>query len=370
MSAQSVEPGGRQGASGRNKAPRSTEEHALVLVKQEPYNAETPLFALREACTPTQHVYVRCHFPIPACSPEEWSLYITGAIEHPLALSLDKLKALPAKTMTATLECAGNDRIGLTPLPKGEPWGAGAVSTGVWRGVMLRSVLQQAGLHESVVELLFEGADQGTPEGVNDGIPFARALPLDKALDPDTLLVYDLNGAALPPEHGGPLRLLVPDWYGMASVKWLARITALEHPFDGHFQTQSYVLERPGQAAHVPLQTMRVKSLITSPATGATLPPGRHLISGVAWSGDGMIIRVEISTEGEGPWRPARLVGAAAPHTWQQWEWEWDATRPGRHVLRVRATDGQGNTQPDVAEWNWLGYANNAIQSVIVEIGD
>lgn len=236
----------------------------------------------------------------------------------------------------------------------------------------LRTVLEQAGLAASVIELRFDGADRGKPDGVDEEMAFARALPLAKALDPDTLLAYELNGAPLPPEHGGPVRLVVPDWYGMASVKWLIRIVALEQPFDGYFQTTSYVLERRGAAdprrAKEPLQAMLVKSLITSPAAGDQVSLERQHLLGVAWSGAGAIVKVEVSVEGEGEWQSAELLGEALPHTWRQWRWEWKPAHSGRHALRVRATDEQGNTQPDVPEWNRLGYANNAIQLVMVEV--
>lgn len=368
MSAQSGRTGRWRGTSGRGFSPPPASEPALIVVRHEPYNAEAPLSALRVARTPTQHFYVRNHFPVPALEPRGWRLGVGGAVEEPFELSLDELTTLPSRTITVTLECAGNDRIGLAPLPRGEPWASGAVSTAVWRGVALHQVVERARLRATAVELLFEGADRGTPSGRDQVVTFARSLPLDKSLDPDTLLAYEINEAPLPPEHGGPVRLLVPGWYGMASVKWLTRITALEQSFDGHFQTGAYVLERPGHAENEPLRTMRVKSLITSPAPGAVLAPGRHVISGLAWSGHGPITQVEVSTEGEGAWQAARLVGEVTPHAWRQWEFEWETTQPGRHLLRVRATDAQGNTQPDVPEWNRLGYANNAIQLVVVEV--
>jgi len=319
-------PASHHGSSGRGSTPPDTAASTLMVVKDHPLNAEAPLQALRELYTANQHFYVRSHLDEPDLVPQDWLLHVEGAVTHPFELSLDALRVLPSRTISATLECAGNDRIGLAPLPKGEPWGSGAVSTGLWRGVSLSSVLQRTGLRPSVVEVRFDGADRGKPEGVDEEMAFARALPLAKALDPDTLLAYELNGAPLPPEHGGPVRLVVPDWYGMASVKWLQWIAALEQPFDGYFQTTSYVLERPGDASALlpkePLRTMRVKSLITSPAAGDAVPLGRQQISGVAWSGAGAIVKVEISVEGEGEWQPARLLGDAVPHAWRQWAWD------------------------------------------------
>jgi DMSO/TMAO reductase YedYZ molybdopterin-dependent catalytic subunit len=293
---------------------------------------------------------------------------VDGAVDHPFTLSLDDLRSLPATTILATLECAGNNRASFAPLPRGEPWGAGALSTAEWRGVPLRNVLEPARLHSITVELLFEGADQGAVEGSAQALPFARSLPLDKALHPDTLLAYEMNGEPLPPEHGGPVRLLVPGWYGMASVKWLVHIAALEQPFAGFFQAQRYVLDIENSPGKVPLREMYVKSIITSPVTGEALAQGPLTVSGVAWSGLGAIKSVEVSTEGGGAWHPARMVGLASRYGWQQWEYEWSAGHAGRHVLRARATDEHGNVQPDAALWNRLGYANNSIQPVMVEV--
>jgi DMSO/TMAO reductase YedYZ molybdopterin-dependent catalytic subunit len=266
--------------------------------------------------------------------------------------------------------CAGNNRLGFAPLAAGEPWGTGAVSTAAWRGVALCDVLAAAQLRHTTVELLFTGADQGVPSGEHESVAYARSLLLEKALDPDTLLAYAMNDAPLPLIHGGPVRLIVPDWYGMASVKWLVGLTALEQPFDGYFQRQRYVIERPDQALKLPVQTMRVEASITSPRAGDTLPVGKHTVRGVAWSGDGAIAQVEVRVDYDGEWQRARLVGDAQPHTWRAWEWIWRASEAGRHVLQARATDAQGHTQPEVTEWNRYGYANNAIQSVVVAVDD
>ena len=344
-------------------------QDALVTVKKEPFNAEAPLNALRERITPSEQFYVRNNFAIPNLAPDAWHLKVDGAIEQSLELTLDDLKALPQRTVTTTMECAGNGRTGFAPLPTGEPWGLGAVSTAIWRGVALSDFLRMARLRASAVEILFEGADSGRREGCDRDVPFARSLPLAKALDPDTLLAYEFNGAPLTANHGGPVRLLVPDWYGMASVKWVVRIAALEQPFVGHFQTERYVLEVPDKGSKEPVGEMRVKSLITSPVQGEVLSPGPQIITGAAWSGAGAITQVEVSVESERGWQPATLVDDSTPHAWRRWEFQWTPQRPGRYVLRARATDEKGNTQPDVAPWNRLGYVNNSIQYVIVEVG-
>jgi DMSO/TMAO reductase YedYZ molybdopterin-dependent catalytic subunit len=368
MEAWSGVPEHRRGGSGRGFATVGDTGADRIVVSAAPYNAEAPLAALRELRTPTARFYARNHFAVPAIDPRAWRLIVDGATARTLALSLDDLRALPARSITTTMECAGNDRTGLVPLPKGEPWAGGAVSTTDWRGVALCDVLQRAGPRADTVEVLFTGADQGTVYHGEEERPFARSLPRDRALDPATLLAYEMGGEPLSAGHGGPVRLVVPDWYGMASVKWLVRVTALMEPFAGHFQREAYVLKRPGRPDDEPLREMRVKSLITSPAAGTVLSPGTHKVTGVAWSGHGPIARVEISTEGEGDWRPAWLTGGPVPHTWQPWAFEWEVHRPGRYALRARATDATGATQPDVAEWNHLGYANNAIQLVLVEV--
>lgn len=346
---------------------RSSEQPARVIITEEPRNAETPLHALREALTPARHFFMRNHFQIPYLDPEEWRLRVAGAVARPFVLSLADLRRLPARSVTATLECAGNGRIGFAPAALGEPWGIGGVSTGKWRGVPLSALLERAGLSRETVELVFEGADRGRLADGADVISFVRSLAVEQALDPDTLLAYELNGAALPPDQGGPVRLVVPGWYGMASVKWLLSIDAVEQPFAGYFQAGSYLPDRSDRSGPEPSGRMRVKAIISAPAIGDSVRLGRNRITGVAWSGHSAIARVEVSIGAEGAWQPARLVGVAERHGWQQWEYDWEATLPERYVLRARATDEHGNTQPETPEWNRFGYANNAIQRVVVQ---
>ncbi len=348
--------------------PMQAEEPGLVIVKHAPFNAEAAPVALGAILTPTAQFYVRSNYAVPVLDTADWHLTVEGAVATPLRLSWADVQALPAQRVTTTLECAGNGRTGFLPLPKGEPWTLGAVSTAGWRGVPLRTVLAAAGLQPTTVEVLFEGADCGPVEGAAGDQPFARSLPLAQALDPETLLVYEMNDAPLPAAHGGPLRLVVPDWYGIASVKWLVRIVALDTPFTGYYQTQRYVYDYPPAPEQTPVQTMRVRALITSPLTGGTVPPTGGRISGMAWSGEGPIRSVEVSLAGDGPWQPAQLVGSAPPHAWQPWTFALPDLRPGRYVFRARATDAAGHVQPDQARWNRLGYANNSIQPVIVDV--
>ncbi len=348
----------------RTEQPGDTE--GLVVIRQEPFNAETPLGAMGITPTPTELFYIRSNYPVPALDADTWRLEIGGAVASPFTLTLADLRALPDHTFTTTMECAGNDRTGFTPLPTGEPWGAGAVSTGVWRGASLAPLLERAGLHDEVVEILFAGAD--TPTGT--AAPFERSLPRAQALDPDVLLAYELNEDPLTPAHGAPVRLLVPGWYGVASVKWLAQIAALTEPFTGYYQAARYVMDLPGAATHPPLQTMAVKSLITRPQTGAVLSLHPQRLHGVAWSGDGWITAVDISTDGGATWQPARVdpLPLFSPYAWQHWSYEWTPPAPGAYTLCARATDTAGHTQPALAPWNRLGYVNNAIQTMRVEV--
>lgn len=345
----------------RDKLARDREH--LVMVRAAPFNAESALEGLRDTITPTPLHYVRSNFDLPA---HDGRLTVDGAVEHPLTLTLDDLRALPATTLTVTLECAGNGRIGLLPLPTGEPWAGQAVATATWTGVPLHHVLERAAPRPETVEIAFEGADHGRYKGGPD-IHFVRSLAVERARDPraQVLLAYAMNGEPLAPDHGAPLRLVVPGWYGMAAVKWLARITALTAPYQGQFQTKSYVFEWPDRPWE-PVSAMRVKALIVDPAEGATVPVGRHTVRGKAWSGCGPVERVEVSVEGAGEWLPATLAPPAGPYQWQDWSFDWDVAAAGRYVLRARATDAAGNIQPDTPAWNRLGYGNNAVQVLVV----
>ncbi|HEV2121961.1 MAG TPA: sulfite oxidase [Chloroflexota bacterium] len=338
----------------------------LVLLKPAPFNAEAALHHLSAPITPTESFYVRSNFAVPAIDQAGFRLRVGGAVRQALELSLDDLRRLGTTTVSTVMECAGNNRLALSPLPSGEPWHAGAVSAGTWTGVPLRAVLEQADLREDVVEILAEGADHGKPKDGPGDIPFARSLPLEKALHPDTLLVLDMNGAPLPRDHGAPLRLIVPDWYGMASVKWVLRVEALTEPFTGYYQANRYIYAYGGGEEVTPVTTMRVKSIITAPLEGNTVPLGPFLVTGKAWSGEGEIVKVEVAVDGGDDWREARLLPADAEHSWRAWEFEWNVDAAGRRALRSRATDSTGNVQPHSGRWNKYGYGNNAVRTVIV----
>jgi DMSO/TMAO reductase YedYZ molybdopterin-dependent catalytic subunit len=338
---------------------------ALVMIQPEPFNAEAPPEALAGAITPTGLHYVRSNFALPT---HDGTLAIGGALAEPVILTLDDLRAMPAVERAVTLECAGNGRLAQTPLPAGEPWGKYAVSTARWTGVLLRQILAQARPEPGAVEVIFEGADHG-PYYQHQDISFVRSLPLATVTDPESeiLIAYAMNGEPLRPDHGAPFRVIAPRWFGVASVKWLKRIEVSAERYEGEFQTGHYMYlwaDRPAE----PVTLMQVRARITDPAPSSVLPVGTCTVRGKAWSGHGAITRVEVSLTGEGDWQPARVEPPAGPFTWQEWSFDWYGADRGRHTLRARATDVAGNTQPDVPPWNRLGYGNNAVEVIYVDV--
>lgn len=338
---------------------------ALTLIQPEPFNAEAPPEALSELITPTSLHYVRSHFVLPQ---HDGTLEIGGAVEKPITLTLDDLRAMPAIERAVTMECAGNGRLGQTPLPVGEPWGQYAVSTARWTGALLHQLLEQGQPATESFHVVFEGADHG-PYYHYDDITFKRALAYAHAADPsaEVMIAYEMNGESLNPDHGAPFRLIVPNWYGVASVKWLKRIEVLTEPFDGEFQIGHYMYEWPDRA-HKPVTLTRVRARITDPAPAAVLPLATYTVRGKAWSGSGAVAHVHLSTTGEGEWHAARVEPPKGPYIWQDWAYDWTPTAPGRHTLRARATDVAGNVQPDVPPWNRLGYGNNAVEVRYVDV--
>jgi len=340
----------------------------LVVHQAEALNCETPPGDLGEDLTPTVRFYRRSHFPIPVLDPAAWRLGVGGMVHRPLSLSLPELIRLPAETLAVTLECAGNGRALQRPPAPGVQWGPGAVGTAEWTGPRLADVLARAGIRPGACEVIFGGADQGqAADGSPRSIRFERSLPVRDALESGALLAYAMNGQPLPVRHGYPLRLVVPGWYAVASVKWLTDIRVVAEPFDGFFQAVHYVYDwdRGGHGAPEPVREMQVRALITRPGAGQELPAGGVIVRGVAWSGAAPVARVEVSVAG-GPWHKARLVGAPAAHGWQQWEFLASGLGPGEVTVRARATDLAGRIQPDRPEWNRLGYGTNFIHEVRV----
>jgi DMSO/TMAO reductase YedYZ molybdopterin-dependent catalytic subunit len=340
-------------------------QSGLVVHDGQTLNCETPPEMLGGRVTPTAQFYRRCHFPVPVVDPAAWRLEVGGLVDRPLSLSLHELTQLPAETMVVTLECAGNDRARMQPPAAGVQWGPGAVSTAEWTGPRLQEILQRAGIQAGAQEVIFRGADRGPVEQTEGEVRFERSLPVAAALGSEALLAYAMNGRPLPARHGYPLRLVVPGWYGMASVKWLTEIRVTGEPFRGFFQDQHYVYERGG--AREPVQLQRVRALITRPGPGQELARGALTVRGVAWSGAAPIERVEVSVAG-GPWQKARLTGTQETYGWQQWEFLACGLGPGEVTIRARASDLVGRDQPEHPEWNRLGYGANFIHQVGVTI--
>ena len=341
----------------------------LVPVTEDPYNAETPLSALADEVTSSDLVYVRDHFDIPQLDEARWSLDVNGAVEKPFSISYAEIQTLETKTLALTLECAGNARLQMDPLPKGTLWGYGAVSIVEFTGTPLVNVLKMVDISDRAVEVLFRGADRGDVKpGRNES--YARSLNLDMALNLDTLLAWEMNGKPLSPEHGYPMRLVVPGWYGMASVKWLAEVTFLTEPFNGFFQKEHYVyLDEEGTQDGDPVQHIRTRSLIVSPGDGTVLSKGAaEVIEGIAWSGYGSITQVDVSVDGGDQWLEVELGPPSTSHGVQRWRFKWLPQIPGEYTLLSRATDAVGNVQPESQISNRLGYGNNGPQAVVVSV--
>lgn len=347
----------------------------LITREREPLNLEFPFPTLDGPITPADRFFVRGHFPIPKIDPEAWRLKVDGEVDRELELSLDDLKGLAQETVAATIECAGNGRASLVPKARGLLWEQGAVGNAEWSGVPLAAILAKAGVKAGAVEVILEGADRGEvadPQSPGP-IAFERSIPLEKALRPEVLLAHRMNGEDLTPEHGSPVRAIVPGWYGMASIKWLGRISVTKTPFRGFWQTHEYAYfgREGGRPSLVPVGEMQVKSSIARPALREVVPPGAtYKVTGAAWAGEAQVAKVELSTDGGATWREAKLLGESVPFSWRLWEAEWQAPdRPGRHRLMSRATDTRGHTQPTSHDRDRRNYMINYTVPVEVEVG-
>lgn len=334
-------------------------------------NAGLPLEALRYDVTPAGLHYLLIHFDVPyVTSDAEWSLAIGGRVRNPVQLSLEDIKRLPQKTLRVTLECAGNGRATLQPRWQSQPWEYGAVGTAEWTGTPLRHVLEQAKIEPDAVDIAFFGIDRGFDAGVEHS--YGRSLVPKLAMSDDVLVAWQMNGAPLLPQHGFPLRLIVPGWYGMASVKWLDRIEVLDRPFDGFQQTRTYIYKQNANDRGTPVTHIRVKSLMVPPgipdwySRGRIVDAGQVELFGRAWSGAGTpIAKVEVGIDGV--WRDATLDAPAGPYAWRGWRNTW-AAAPGDHELACRATDAAGNTQPLEQQWDRGGFGNNAVVRLPVHV--
>jgi DMSO/TMAO reductase YedYZ molybdopterin-dependent catalytic subunit len=318
---------------------------------------------------------VRCHFPVPKIDRKTWRVRVEGEIEKPFELSYDELLQLESRKIPATLECAGNNRNLLEQKVKGVQWGLGAVGNAEWTGVPLSILLDRAGVKAGGREVILEGADNGPledPKAPQGNVRFARSIPLAKARD-DVLLAYRMNDVDLTAEHGFPVRAVVPGWYAVASIKWLQRIIVTDRPFGGYYQTIDYAFwKRDGEHAElVPLTAMQTKAEIARPIEGETVPANSTVrVEGAAWTGDGEIVKVEMSVDGGANWAEAKLDDRPTRNAWRLWQFDWRTpAQPGKQTLVARATDSQGRTQPVERDADRGTYMINHLLPVTVEVG-
>jgi DMSO/TMAO reductase YedYZ molybdopterin-dependent catalytic subunit len=346
------------------------DEPGLYTRVSRPHDLETPAEALDGDATPNDRFFVRSHFGPAILDPRRFRLSVDGMVGRKLSLSLDDLARLPQVSLPAVLQCSGNGRALFSPRVPGAQWRRGAVGQAVWSGVRLRDVLQRAGIAKGARFVRLLGADLPPMATVP---PFARSLPIEKALHPSTLIASRMNGAPLPLLHGAPLRMIVPGWVGDDWVKWLTsiRVDAEEDP--GFYMRTGYRMpvppvapgETPKQTE--PLTTMPVKSLITRPADRVVLPAAPTVVSGVAWAGERKVARVEVSIDGGRSFQPASLDTSRGLGAWQRWQLPWQP-RPGRYRIVARATDEAGDTQPDRPIWNPGGYLWNGLDAIECEV--
>jgi DMSO/TMAO reductase YedYZ molybdopterin-dependent catalytic subunit len=337
------------------------------------FDLETPVEYFQAWITPANHFFVRNHMHEPlSFDTDGWSLSVGGEVERPYSLTLAELEKLEQHTVVNTLECAGNGRSFHSPKVPGVQWARGAVGTGRFRGPRLHEVLQRAGIKPTGKHVMFRGRDE-VPGKVP---PFIRSIPIEKALDSDTLIALTLNGEPLPKHNGYPARALVPGWIGAASCKWLAEIKVLDQEFVGNFMNPGYRLPnqpvKPGETIKPedthPVTALGVKSIIVSPTEGAVSKSRSLRIHGAAWAGEADVQRVDISTDHGASWQPAKLAEEHAHYAWRLWSYEWKAPEAGDFVIQSRATDSQGRAQPPEAVWNPSGYLYNAIDQVKIHV--
>jgi len=331
--------------------------------------------AMRFDVTPIGLHYLLIHYDIPDLDPDAFALTVDGAVTTPLRLTVADLRARPRVTTRVTMECAGNGRAWFSPRPVSQPWLTDAVGTADWTGTPLGPLLREAGLAGDAVDVVFTGADHGVERGIEQD--YQRSLTVDQALADEVLLAYEMNGAPLPSQHGFPLRLVVPGWYGMAHVKWLTTITVATTAFTGFQQATAYVMRQRPDEAGTPITRIAPRAQLIPPgfpdfmSRRRAMRPGPCRLSGRAWSGHAPIVAVDVTTDGGATWRPATVDGTAdQPRwAWRRFDCDWDA-KPGSHRLAARATDADGNIQPLAPQWNRGGFANNMVQEIEVLVLD
>lgn len=340
----------------------------LIVHQRDPFNAETERGSLIDPVTATDAFYVRGHGPVPEIDVRDWRLRVDGLVERELNLSLETLReAFVERTVTATLQCAGNRRAGLIAvrdIPGEAPWGPGATGTAVWTGIALADVLALAGPLEAAADVGFEGADL-SPE-VEPVQRFGGSIPLDKASRAEVLLAWAMNGKPIPPVHGAPVRVIVPGYIGARSIKWLERVELRSEPWAGYFQHVVYRLvpadQAVGPGVGMPLGLVALNSDVLSPLDGARVSAGPVDVRGYAFAGgDRYVARVDVSVDGGASWSETVLLDDLGRWAWRHWQITIDLA-PGEHELIVRAWDSSAATQPEdeAGLWNPKGYVNNA----------
>ncbi|HRP96303.1 MAG TPA: sulfite oxidase [Rhodocyclaceae bacterium] len=354
-------------------------KEGLIVRNDRPVNLETPPHLLDPDVTPIANFFVRNNGGVPdaAADPDAWTITIDGEVDNPLELTLAQLKAdFEQVTMQSQLECAGNGRAGFNPSPRGNQWVIGAVGNGEWTGCRLGDVLERAGLKSSAVYTGHYGADPHL-SGEAGRPAISRGVPIAKATDPHTLIVWGMNGEPLPLIHGGPVRLLAPGWPGSCSQKWLVRVWVRDREHDGPGMTgMSYRVPRhpvaPG--AEVPaedmvvMQSLPVKSVITAPQTNVQVAAGRPFeVRGHAWAGDWAVRAMHVSIDFGATWQEAELAEPVNRYAWQRWRAQIELPTVGYYEIWARATDDAGVMQPQVVPgWNPRGYGNNAMHRIAV----
>src|SRR5437667_1863981 len=345
-----------------------------IVRSESPLNLEMPFSNVDSFVTPTKSFYCRTHFPIPAIDRNAWWLQVEGEVGKPFAINYEQLVMLKSVTAPVTLECAGNNRNFLEPKVKGVQWHLGAVGTAEWAGVPLSTLLDRAIPKPNACEVILEGTDRGMledPKSPPGELKFARSIPLEKARH-DVLLAYKMNGEDLPPEHGFPVRAIVPGWYAMASMKCLQSIIVTDRPFTGYYQTLDYAYwQRRGDIAELtPLSEMQVKAEIARPAEGETVPANTNVrVCGAAWACDAEITKVELSTDGGATWSDTKLLGESKLNAWRFWGFDWQTpSQPGKQTLIARATDSLGRTQPVMRDPDRGTYMINHLLPIEVEV--
>jgi len=317
---------------------------------------------------PNNLFFVRNNSPaVPRVSPNTWRLLVDGSgVSRPTSFTYDEILAMPSISVIRAIECAGNGRnffeVSHGKKIAGTPWNLGGIGVAEWTGVPLREVLERASLKRTARDVMPEGLDEKN---------IKRPIPIEKAMADDTLLVYAMNGEPLPPDHGFPMRVLVPGWVGIAHIKWIGRIQVSEEPLYSEYNTKRYVLIGPEYKPNPPalgpmLTTQKVKSAFELPWNGE-VRSGKRLLRGRSWSGEGRISKVKVSLDRGRTWQEARLREPNIDLAWVRWDLDWDA-RPGTYKLQARATDSKGNTQPDRIPFNDEGYSYWAVVTHTISV--